>query len=656
MVEERTTVKEMIMQKLSHLLSPVSIRGLELQNRVVMPPMGTNLGNKDATVSEALLAYMKRRAQARPGLIIAEIAAVHESGALIDTELGIHDDRFIPGLRRLAETIRQGGARAAIQLHHGGRECFFLLNEGRALGPSAEPSLIYGVPPKEMTLDDMRMIRESFAAAAVRAREAGFDMVEIHGAHGYLLCQFLSPIANRRRDEYGSTMKNRARFVAEVIGEVRSSVGADFPISLRLSIDESIRGGYTAEDMLTVIPEFVKAGADVIHASLGTYGTPGGITSAPVEFEPGFNAFRARKVKEVTDVPVIAVGRFTDPAMADEVIARGDADLVSFGRQFLADPDFLPKARAGRAEEIRSCIACNQGCIERLMFEGKSVRCAINPETGQETVCPQERPGPSRRVWVAGAGPAGLMAAQEAARLGHQVTVFEQEASAGGQLLYATIPPFKSVYGTWIQWLERRVRASGVEIRTGTVLGADALREGRPDFVIIATGGEKIVPEIAGIDLPHVRDAWEILSGTSASGRDVLVIGGGLIGMETADFLCGKVRTLTVVEALKRSPVSKLTSHGYMLHRRLKDAGCAMVFGAAVSRIGQDSVTVVVKGEERTISPVDQVVVAVGLTSRQELRGICERLGIPHALAGDAVSPRRIIEATEEGAMAAWKV
>lgn len=644
------------MEGFSHILSPCTIHGLDLENRVVMPPMGTNLGNRDATVSDALMAYMQRRAQARPGLIITEIAAVHETGSLINTELGIYDDRFIPGLKRLADTIHAGGAKAAVQLHHGGRECFFLLNEGKALGPSAEPSLIYGVAPKEMTLEDMCTIRESFAAAAVRAREAGFDMVEIHGAHGYLLCQFLSPIANRRRDEYGSTMKNRARFVVEVIEAVRRSVGADFPISLRLSIDESIRGGYTEGDMLTVVPDFVKAGVDVIHASLGTYGTPGGITSAPVEFEPGFNAFRARKVKEVVDVPVITVGRFTDLSAADRVIARGDADLVSFGRQFLADPDFLPKTRAGRTDDIRTCIACNQGCIERLMFEGKSVRCAINPETGQETVYPRKPAGSPRRVWVAGAGPAGLTAAYEASRLGHAVTVLEKEAHAGGQLLYATIPPFKKVYGSWVAWLERQVRAMGVEILTGVTVDAGVLERGRPDFLIIATGGEKIVPDIAGIDLPHVHDAWEILDGTVSPGTDVLIIGGGLIGMETADFLCPKVKTLTVVEALERSPVSKLTSHGYMLHRRLKEGGCALVFAGTVTRIGKDSVIVLVKGEERRISPVDQVIVAVGLAPRQELKGICERLGIPHALAGDAVQPRRIIEATEEGARAAWNV
>jgi 2,4-dienoyl-CoA reductase-like NADH-dependent reductase (Old Yellow Enzyme family)/thioredoxin reductase len=652
----RTLCKETCMERLSHLLSPIDIRGLRLENRVVMPPMGTNLGARDGTVSDELVAYMKRRADAAPGLIIAEIAAVHESGALINTELGIHDDRFIPGLARLARTIHDGGARAAIQLHHGGRECFFHLSEGKALGPSAVPSLIYGVAPREMGIDDLRMIREAFGAAAVRAREAGFDMVEIHAAHGYLLCQFLSPLANRRQDEYGSTMENRARFVREVIAEVRQRVGDGFPISVRLSVDESIRGGYTPEDILPVIPGFVAAGADVIHASLGTYGSPAGVTSAPVEFEPGFNAWRARKVKEVVRVPVITVGRFTDPALADAVIARGDADLVSFGRQFLADPDFLVKARQGRDADIRRCIACNQGCIERLMFEGKKVRCAINPETGQETKYPKGPAATPRTVWVAGAGPAGLTAAFEAARLGHKVTIFEKEATAGGQIRFAAIPPFKEVYGAWIQWLEQKVRQAGVEIRTGVELTADVLEKGRPDHVIIATGGEKVVPPIEGIDLPHVHDAWEILSGMVPPGRDVLVIGGGLIGMETADYLCAQAKTVTVVEALQASPVSKLSSHGYMLHKRLRDAGCALMFGGSVTAVRKDSVSVLVKAEERVITPVDQVVVAVGLSPRQGLKGFCERLGILHALVGDASAPRRIIEATEEGARAAWGI
>jgi 2,4-dienoyl-CoA reductase-like NADH-dependent reductase (Old Yellow Enzyme family)/thioredoxin reductase len=642
------------MERFPHLFSPIMIHNVELPNRVVMPPMGTNLGNKDGTVSDALIAYIKRRAEAAPGLIICEITAVHPSGSLINTELGTYDDRFIPGLKRLADTIHAGGAKAALQLHHGGRECFFQLSKGKAIGPSAVPSLIYGAPPKEMTKDDIREIVASFGTAAVRAREAGFDMVEIHGAHGYLLCQFLSPLANQRQDEYGSSMKDRSRFVSEVIREVRMSVGDDFPLSLRLSIEESIRGGYSVDDMLTVVSDFVEAGIDVIHASLGTYGSPGGVTSAPVEYEPGFNAWRARKVKEVVNIPVIAVGRFTDPAFADDVIARGDADLVSFGRQFLADPDFLRKTREGRMDKIRSCIACNQGCIERLMFEAKSIRCAINPETGQEIRYPLSGQRSPKKVWIAGAGPAGLTAAYEAARLGHKVTIFEKESKIGGQIQYAGIPPYKDVYLTWIRWLEQAVREMGVEIRTGTPLTREELRTGKPDAVIVATGGERIVPQIEGIDLPHVCDAWQILAGAVPPGRNVLVIGGGLIGMEVADFLCEKVQTLTVVEALPTSSVSKLASHGYMLHRRLRQAGCGQIYNCTVTKITQNAVSILTGAEERNLSGVDQVVVAVGLSPKQELKSILEELGIRFILVGDAMMPRRIIEATEEGAQAAW--
>jgi NADPH-dependent 2,4-dienoyl-CoA reductase/sulfur reductase-like enzyme len=290
------------------------------------------------------------------------------------------------------------------------------------------------------------------------------------------------------------------------------------------------------------------------------------------------------------------------------------------------------------------------------MFEGKTIRCAINPETGQESIFPNASQGSPKKVWVAGAGPAGLTAAYEAARLGHTVTIFEKDDAPGGQIRYASIPPFKDVYRKWIQWLECQVRGRGVEIRLGTPLTKEILTAQRPDAVIVATGGHRIIPAIVGIDLPHVCDAWQILAGSVSPGRNVLVIGGGLIGMEASDFLCEKVESLFVVEALPTSPVSKLSSHGYMLHRRLRQAGCAMIFGCTVLEIGQASVRVATGDEQRDISPVDQVVIAVGLAPRQELKGILDELGIPGILAGDAVMPRRIIEATQEGAQAAWSL
>ena len=645
------------MKSLSHILSPITIKSMELANRVVMPPMGTNLGNADGTVSAENLAYMKRRAKGEPGLIITEITGVHPLGIVSPNQLGAYRDRFIPGLKKLAGLAHEAGTKIAMQIHHAGRESHFLGSQGKALGPSAIPSIVFRTTPREMTLEDIKETVAAFGSAAARAREAGFDAVEIHCAHGYLLTQFLSTLSNRRTDEYGgSTLKERSRFVLEVIKEVRQKVGPDFPISLRISTEESIRGGYTADDMQTILPDMVRAGADLIHASFGTHGSPAGITQAPAEYGPGFNAWLARKVKDVVDVPVIAVGRFTDPAQADEVIGRGDADLTAFGRQFLADPDFLVKARAGRSADIRKCIACNQGCIEREILGEGNIRCSINPETGQETIYPQGPAAEPKDVWVVGAGPGGLTAAYEAARLGHRVTLFEQEKDLGGQIRFARIPPHKKIYGEWIDWQIDQVKKANITIKSSTPVTEAMLRENHPGFVILAAGGEKIIPPIPGNDKPQVCDAWQILSGQVKPGKNILVVGGGLIGMETADFLSEQGSQVILVEMLKRSPVLKITSHGYMLHTRLREKNCRLLFNTTLKSIGQGSVEIESEGNQSTISPVDQVVLAVGLKARDELKGALEALKIPYAVIGDARRPRRIIEAVEEGARAAWEL
>jgi 2,4-dienoyl-CoA reductase-like NADH-dependent reductase (Old Yellow Enzyme family)/thioredoxin reductase len=644
------------MNPLSNLFSPIQIKTMELANRVVLPPMGTNLGNPDGSVSAASLAYLKRLARGGAGLVVTEVCAVHPSGSAINNQLGVYEDRFIPGLKKLVALAHAAGSRIALQLHHAGRESLHLLQQKKAVAPSAIRSLVYGLTPREITRDEIQEIIAAFGSAAFRAREAGFDAVEVHGAHGYLLTQFLSALSNQRSDNYGGSLPNRSRFIREVLQEVRRRVGEDFPISLRISVEECIKDGYTFEDIKPILPDLVRAGADILHASLGTHGSPGGITTASLEYEPGFNVWRAKKVKEVADVPVIAVGRFTDPTLADEVISRGEADLVAFGRQYLTDPDFLIKARGGRPEDIRKCIACNQGCIERLILGEGNIRCAINPETGQETIYPQGPAAVRRNVWVVGAGPGGLTAAYEAARLGHQVTLFEKEEATGGQLRFACKSPFKGAYGEWGTWLTAQAKKIGVKILTGTEVTDRMIEEGNPEAVILATGGEKIVPALPGIDLPMVCDAWQILSGEVAPKGHTLVLGGGLIGMETADFLCQKGMQVTLVEVLKRSPVLKITSHGYMLHTRLREGKCKLLFNTAVKRIEEGSIIIASNGEEQILCPVNQVVIAIGLKPRDDLKKILQARGIPHFVIGDAVQPRRILEATEEGARAAWNL
>jgi 2,4-dienoyl-CoA reductase-like NADH-dependent reductase (Old Yellow Enzyme family)/NADPH-dependent 2,4-dienoyl-CoA reductase/sulfur reductase-like enzyme len=652
------------MKTLEHLLTPIRIKSLDIANRVVMPPMGTGLGNEDGTVSEANLAYLRRRARSGAGLYITEITEIDPVGAVAPTCLGIWDDTFIPGLRKMADIVHAAGSNIAMQLHHCGRESLYQTRKRTAVAPSAVGSFLFGfiAPPREMTPEEIQQTIRAFGEGARRAKAAGFDAVELHGAHGYLLMQFLSAFSNQRTDEYGGDFRGRARFMLECLAEVRRQVGDDFPISIRISGEEGIQGGYTIDDMLTIVPDLVKAGADLIHVSFGTHGNAKIYTdtpnpSAPIEYAPGFKTDLARKIKAVAGVPVITVGRYTDPYFMDEVIARGDADFVAVGRQHLADPDFLINAREGRSEETFECLACNQGCIEREALEGQPVRCAINVETGQELIYPTQPAQTPRNVWVIGAGPAGLTAADEAARLGHKVTLFEKEAQIGGQIRYAEKAPHKAAYGKWIRTLAARAVKRGVDLRTGTEVTEAMIDQNDPEVVILAIGADKAECPAPGRTMSVVCDAWEILNGEVPPREDAVVIGGGLVGMETADFLCQQgIRHVTLVEMLAKPPVRPISAHGTMLHRRLAAAGARLMFDTRVERIEEGAVIVSTAGVEKRLAPVGQVIVAVGVTPRQELKQILERKGIRHVVVGDAKHPRRIIEATTEGAQAAWEI
>ncbi len=652
------------MKTLKHLLEPIRIRNLEISNRLVMPPMGTALGNNDSTVSEANLAYMNRRAASGAGLIITEITEVHPLGSASPRCLGVWDDKFIPGLTKLAAVVHARGSKIAMQLHHTGRENYLLQRKKKAVGPSAIPSYVFGFlgAPREMTQEEIEETIAAFGSAAVRARNAGFDAVELHGAHGYLLMQFLSANSNCRTDKYGGDFRGRSRFMLDCLREVRRQVGQDFPMSIRISGEECIKNGYTISDMQTIIPDLVSAGADIINVSFGTHSNPEvnidtPNPSAPVEYNQGFKAHLARKIKEVTAVPVISVGRYVDPYVMDEVIARGDADFIAVARQHLADPDFLQNAVAGHPEDTMECLACNQGCIERLSLEALPIRCAINPQTGQELLYPPAPTAINRNVWIVGGGPAGLTAAFEAARLGHRVTLFEQENQTGGNVRYAAKAPHKAVYGKYIRTLTANCLKKGVEIRTNIEVNESMIEAGKPDVVILAIGAGKATCPAEGINSAVVCDAWQILDGEVKPKNNIVIIGGGLVGMETADFLCEKgIKDITLVEMLPASPVLPFAAHGYMLHKRLRAAGIKLLFGTTVKRIAEGSVVVTQNGEDRKLEPVGQVIVAIGVTPRSTLKDMLIRQGIRHFIVGDANTPRRIIEATTEGAKAAWEI
>jgi len=641
---------------LKNLFSPIRINRLELKNRAVMPPMGTGYANTDSTVTDRLVAYLARRAQGGTGLIITEVAAIDPRGRGFSAEVGIWDDKFIPGLKRISEAVHKAGGKAAIQLHHTGRETFEAVIGMLPEAPSAIPSVILNQPCVEMSIERINEIIKAFAKAAARAKEAGFDAVEVHGAHGYLVGQFLSPFSNHRTDEFGGSDANRARFALEILKAIRSEVGPDFPVLIRVSAEELVKGGYDISFMKWLAPQLVEAGADAIHASVGVFSTPGNLTIASMDTEPGFNLHRARAIKEVVNVPVIAVGRIHDPRIADEAIANGDADLVSFGRQHLTDPDFLNKAQRGDFDDIRFCLSCNQGCIDRLTYEFKSVTCTINPECGIEYKGSIPKTDKPCMVWIIGAGPAGLSAALAASEAGHRVEVFEKSPEPGGQLRSASKPPHKKVFADWVAWIVRQLQKRNISVHYNHEITAEALRSDKPDAVILAAGAEPVTPEIPGIHGNNVCDARDLLLGKVELKNPAVILGAGYVGMETADYLISREINVTLLEMKPFPPVGKHTAHGYWLHRRLKLSGGAIVLGAIVTRIEPDAVIYKQGATQHRIEPAPLVVTALGAAPEASLVDTLNILGIPFQVAGDAQSPRRLIEAVHEGHNAGMKI
>ncbi|NTW76723.1 MAG: FAD-dependent oxidoreductase [Syntrophaceae bacterium] len=635
--------------RFEHLFKPIAIGKMNVPNRTVMPAMGSAYATPDNKAGEQLVAYLERRAQGGTGLIIAEICAIDPRGKALPNELGGWSDDFIPSLARIPEAVHRHGAKAAIQLHHAGRETLPNIIGGAVPeAPSAIPSVIYRQPCEAMNLERIAEIIQAYAAAAGRAQTAGFDAVEIHGAHGYLISQFLSPFTNHREDKYGGDDAGRSRLLLDVIAAVRKQTGPDFPIIVRVSADEIIADGYHLEFMQALAPKMVTAGANAIHASLGAYSTPGFLNVASMDTETGFNLFRARAIKETVDVPVIGVGRISNPDIAEEALARGDADLIAFGRPLLADPDFVKKAREGRPADIRPCIACNQGCIERLLLEMGAMTCSFNPECGQEFRGAPEPAAKSKHVWVVGAGPAGLQAALIAAGRGHQVEVFEQNATPGGQLLPASAPPHKEVLKDWLAWIQAQLAASGVMIHLGKKISREDLEAKRPDAVILATGADPCTPDIAGLDSPQVVDARALLMGKSVSVGPAVILGGGHVGMETADFLINQGIAVTILEQLAKQPVTTQTVRGYWLYKRLRRSRNRLITGARVMKVTPDGVHYIHEEQELYL-PAKLVVTALGARPNDALKTALEELDIFCIPVGDVNKPRRFLEAVHEG-------
>ncbi|MBN2098843.1 MAG: FAD-dependent oxidoreductase [Dehalococcoidia bacterium] len=638
-------------RKLKRLFTPVKIGNLELKNRIIMPPMIERLATNGAP-NDAVKDFYSARARGGLALIVLTPGIVDISMAS-PIQLGIYDDSFIPGLRQFTDLIHSCGAHMGIQLMHLGRQSGEIQGY-KPVGPSPIPVTPRDEVPRELTTGEVDGLVEEFAEAARRARDAGFDMVELHGCHGYLLSSFLSPLTNKRSDKYGGSVAKRARFVVEIVKLIKEKVGQDFPVSVRMNGSDYMPGGTTVDMARQTAKLLEEAGADMIGVSGGAYGSYPVIVP-PYDQPRGCNVPLAAAVKEVVKVPVAVAGRLDDPFVADEVLLSGKADVIAMARGLLADPELPNKAARGDFKGIRRCIACNV-CIDGDPTPVSPITCTVNPEAGREremVITPAPLP---KRVVVIGGGLAGLEAARVAAARGHQVTLYEENAELGGQWLLASKPPHKEDHLLLLGYLVEQLDRLGVERKYGVRVTAALVEGARPDVVLVATGAKPIVPPIPGVDRGEVVTAWDVLGGGKV-GRRVLVVGGGLTGLETAEFLAEQGKEIVLVEMLKRTGADMGATIRWHLMNRTKNLNIKTFVSTQIKEVLPKGVVVVSRnGVEETWDAFDTIVLACGVRPKDELSKQIEGNVKEVHVVGDAAKAQRGLEAIRSGSEIGRKI
>jgi 2,4-dienoyl-CoA reductase-like NADH-dependent reductase (Old Yellow Enzyme family) len=464
---------------LDKLFSSFSIGTLETKNRIVMPPMATHYASPQGFVTDRQIAYYVERARGGVGYITVEHTGILQQGKASPKMLLISSDKHASKIENLIEAVHRVGGKIVVQINHAGRQTSSTVTGSPIVGPSPISCPTRNEIPRELSVGEIEEITEAFSMAAQRVKNTGADGVELHMAHGYLICSFLSSFSNRRIDRYGGDIEGRTRFARDLLNAVRNRVGPDFPIICRLSGDEYVDGGLKIEETKQIAQILEKEGADALHVS-ACNAASGYLTQPPYYVEEGVFVHLAEAIKSVVNIPVITVGRIRNPVMADQIVRDGKADLVSMGRALIADPHLPKKAEEGRFEEIIPCISCNR-CIQTQRKE--AIRCAVNPETGNEDRFKFSKSDRPRKVWVVGGGPAGLKAAEIAALRGHEVTVFERGHKLGGRMRLAAIPPKKAVLNDFLDYLERRVRELGVILEMGKEFTVEMVGEIALDLV-----------------------------------------------------------------------------------------------------------------------------------------------------------------------------
>jgi 2,4-dienoyl-CoA reductase-like NADH-dependent reductase (Old Yellow Enzyme family)/thioredoxin reductase len=633
--------------EIKKLMQPFRLKYLELRNRIVMAPMLSRLCDPNGVVSPKLIDYYAARAEGGVGLIISEYCYIDDKESKAHPgQLGVYDDQLVAGLGDLAEAIQERGAKAILQICHAGRATSAKTMGLQPIAPSGIPSYT-GEMAREMTFQEVEAVSESFAEGARRAKAAGFDGVELHGAHGYLMAQFLSPYTNRRTDKYG---RDRGLFAVETLDRVRARVGKDYPVGYRMSGEEFVEGGVTLKETKAFAKRLEERGIDYIHVSAGISETGHNIVT-PTYLPKGYLLPLAEGIKSAVTVPILAVGAIHDPDLAEETLQRDRADLIVMGRALIADPELPRKIQSGQLEDIRTCLRCNDGCSSR-MPPNKTQRCAINAEVGRERQMQLHPATRAKQVCVIGGGPAGMEAARVLALRGHRVTLIEKENELGGLLRYAAVPDFKSELRSFLEYLKTQVGKLGVEILVNHRATPEFIKELKPDSVVLATGSTLRIPDIPGTGKPFVASFAELLRGEFKAGDRVVVAGGAAMGCEIAAHLASAGRKVTLVEMLGELATDLESRSRMTLLQLLKERGVKILTNWKLEKIENGYVLLVDRDWNRQEISTNSVVLAMGLESNQELLKPLRESFPDIYVIGDCVEPRKIYQAIHEGAFA----
>lgn len=630
--------EDISMKEFSHLFSPIKVGETVVKNRVFMPPISTNLADK-GYVTDALVAHYAARAKGGVGLIVTEVTTVEPTYIYLPGDMSIHDDSFIPGWKKLTEAVHQYDCKILPQLFHPAYMAFPIPGTPRLIAPSNVGPYYAKEAPRSVTKEELKVIIKQFGEAALRVKTAGADGVEIHAAHAHgLLGGFLSPLYNKRTDEYGGDISCRLRLTLEVIEEVRKMCGKDFIIDVRISGDEYTDGGLNINDMIYVSKTLEKAGVDMLHVSGGTTIERGSSIPAPGT-KMGSHALLSEEIKKHVSIPVATVGRITEPWIADELIANDKADICMMGRANLCDAEFVNKAMSGHVEDIRPCIGCLR-CLTGIMF-GKRVSCTINPSLEIENEDTIKEAEEKKNILVIGSGPAGMEAAFVAHKRGHHVVLCEKDDKLGGEMNLAAVPIAKQDLTLVIKYMAHKLE--GVDVRLNTEVTLEMLKNEFKDYEVIAGTGASPIVINPFTQFKSWMTADDVLAGRAFPGRKIVIIGGGSVGCETADYLAPLIndlfprnRDVTILEMANGVMMNESGPGRSLLVRRMMEKGVKIITSAKVDSVTETEINYTQDDVTHTIKDADTLIFAAGYKKNPAVEEMLEESGLNYHMIGDA--------------------